>query len=135
MVYCQTFLKVHPKYKTSYATIVTGFVVAVPALFLNLTLVTVCVVLVLYLPLYWFVRSFSVTKQNRYSSWKIQNYVNSKFILPVLIVMGWFSLLVTTKATMDFILMKLKSIIQPISLNKEETQKVYDYLVTVDAKK
>jgi amino acid transporter len=47
------------KYKTpSYATIVTGFVVAVPALFLNLTLVTVCVVLVLYLPLYWFVREF-----------------------------------------------------------------------------
>ena len=35
------FSKVHPKYKTpSYATIVTGFVVAVPALFLNLTLVT-----------------------------------------------------------------------------------------------
>ena len=35
------FSKVHPKYKTpSFATIVTGFVVAVPALFLNLTMVT-----------------------------------------------------------------------------------------------
>jgi hypothetical protein len=34
MVYCQTFLKSTSKYKTpSYATIVTGFVVAVPALF------------------------------------------------------------------------------------------------------
>jgi hypothetical protein len=49
-------------------------------------------------------------------------YVNSKFILPVLIV-GWFSLLVTTKATMDFI-MKLKSIIQRYyHLFKRETQK------------
>src|SRR5690606_28590528 len=35
------FAKIHPKYKTpSFATIVTGFVVAVPALFLNLTTVT-----------------------------------------------------------------------------------------------
>lgn len=35
------FSKVHPRFKTpSYATVVTGFVVAVPALFLNLTMVT-----------------------------------------------------------------------------------------------
>ncbi len=35
------FSKVHPKYKTpSFATIVVGFVVAVPALFMNLTMVT-----------------------------------------------------------------------------------------------
>lgn len=37
----QKFSKVHAKYKTpSFATIVTGFVVAVPALFMNLTMVT-----------------------------------------------------------------------------------------------
>lgn len=35
------FSRIHPKFKTpSFATIVTGFVVAVPALFLNLTMVT-----------------------------------------------------------------------------------------------
>lgn len=35
------FAKVHPKYKTpSFATIVVGFVVAIPALFMNLTMVT-----------------------------------------------------------------------------------------------
>lgn len=35
------FSTVHPKYRTpSFATIVTGFVVAVPALFMNLTMVT-----------------------------------------------------------------------------------------------
>ncbi|MFM8597085.1 MAG: amino acid permease [Flavobacteriales bacterium] len=35
------FSRIHPKYKTpSFATIVVGFVVAVPALFMNLTMVT-----------------------------------------------------------------------------------------------
>src|SRR5690606_18420164 len=35
------FSKIHPKYKTpSFSTIVTGFVVAVPAMFMNLTEVT-----------------------------------------------------------------------------------------------
>ncbi len=35
------FSKIHPKFKTpSFATIITGFVVGIPALFMNLTLVT-----------------------------------------------------------------------------------------------
>lgn len=35
------FSKIHPRFKTpSYATIVTGFIVGIPALFLNLTIVT-----------------------------------------------------------------------------------------------
>ena len=37
----KAFSRIHPKYKTpSFSTVVTGFVVAVPALFLNLTEVT-----------------------------------------------------------------------------------------------
>jgi hypothetical protein len=42
-------------------------------------------------------------------------YVNSKFILPVLIVIGLvFAFGYNKKATMDLLLMKLKSIIQQI---------------------
>jgi len=37
----KAFSRIHPKFRTpSFATILTGFVVAVPALFLNLTVVT-----------------------------------------------------------------------------------------------
>jgi APA family basic amino acid/polyamine antiporter len=37
----KAFSRIHPKYHTpSFATIVTGFVVAIPALFMNLTEVT-----------------------------------------------------------------------------------------------
>jgi hypothetical protein len=63
-------------------------------------------------------------------------YVNSKFILPVLIVII-FRFGYNKKATMDFITNETQinnSADIITSLNKEETQKVYDYLVTVDAK-
>jgi amino acid transporter len=44
-----------------------------------------------------------VLQNKRYSSWKIQNpYVNSKFILPVLIVIGLVFALVTTKSDYGF---------------------------------
>lgn len=37
----KSFSKIHPKYKTpSFATVVVGFVVAIPSLFMNLTIVT-----------------------------------------------------------------------------------------------
>ena len=135
------FSKVHPKYKTpSYATIVTGFVVAVPALFLNLTLVTdLCSIGTLFA--FVLVCAGVLVLQNKTDipRGKFKTpYVNSKFILPVLILIGLvFAFGYNKKATMDFITNETQinnSADIITSLNKEETTIVYDYLVTLDAK-
>ncbi|QZK90435.1 amino acid permease [Flavobacterium sp. CHNK8] len=135
------FSKVHPKYQTpSYATIVTGFVVAIPALFLNLTLVTdLCSIGTLFA--FVLVCAGVLVLQNKKDipRGKFKTpYVNSKFIMPVLLLIGIVAAFgYNNKATMDFItnetqLNSPSSIIT--ALNKEETQKVYQYLVTVDSK-
>ena len=135
------FSKVHPKYKTpSYATIVTGFVVAVPALFLNLTLVTdLCSIGTLFA--FVLVCAGVLVLQNKTDipRGKFKTpYVNSKFIMPVLLIIGLvFAFGYNKKATMDFITNETQinnSADIVTSLNKEETQKVYEYLVRVDAK-
>lgn len=135
------FSKVHPKFKTpSYATIVTGFVVAVPALFLNLTMVTdLCSIGTLFA--FVLVCAGVLALQNRTDipRGKFKTpYVNSKYIMPVLVLIGLvFSFGYNKKATMDFITNETQinnSSTIITSLNKEETKKVYDYLVTVDAK-
>src|SRR3569833_2088312 len=86
----KVFSKIHPKYHTpSFATIVTGFVVAVPALFVNLTIVTdltsigtlFAIVLVcggvLLLP-----REAAQAGRFRLP------YVNAKWIAPVIFILG-----------------------------------------------
>jgi APA family basic amino acid/polyamine antiporter len=84
----KVFSKIHPKFHTpSFATIVTGFVVAIPALFLNLTVVTDLTSIgtlfafvlvcggVLMLPR-------EAAKAGRFHL----PYINSKFVAPVLFV-------------------------------------------------
>ena len=86
------FSRIHPKYKTpSFSTIITGLVVAIPALFLNLTEVTDLTSIgtlfafvlvcggVLLLP----AREASEGKPK----FKIP-YINSQFIVPVLFIVG-----------------------------------------------
>ncbi len=129
------FSKVHPKYKTpSYATIVTGFVVAIPALFLNLTMVTdLCSIGTLFA--FVLVCAGVLVLQNKPNipRGKFKTpYVNSKFILPVLIIIGLvFAFIYNKQSTIDF-LTNEKQINDPetivTSLDKEQTQKVYDYL-------
>jgi len=83
------FSKIHPKYKTpSFATIVVGFVVAVPSLFMNLTIVTdLCSIGTLFA--FVLVCAGVLVLQNRpgvqRGKFKIP-YVNSKFIIPVAFV-------------------------------------------------
>jgi basic amino acid/polyamine antiporter, APA family len=135
------FSKVHPIYKTpSYATIVTGFVVAVPALFLNLTMVTdLCSIGTLFA--FVLVCAGVLVLQNKKDiprgSFKTP-YINGKFVLPLLIAFGaTIAFTVNKKETIAFLTNEAQ-INTPIAiitaLNKEETKKVYDYLVTLDSK-
>jgi APA family basic amino acid/polyamine antiporter len=136
------FSTVHPKFKTpSFATIVTGFVVAVPALFLNLTMVTdLCSIGTLFA--FVLVCAGVLVLQNKKDipRGKFKTpYVNSKFILPILIGIGLvFSFGYNQKATMDFLTneTQIKSSADIItSLDKEHYTKVSDYLVNLESKK
>ncbi|MGV3610631.1 MAG: amino acid permease [Fluviicola sp.] len=85
------FSKVHPKFKTpSFATVVVGFVVAVPALFMNLTMVTdLCSIGTLFA--FVLVCGGVLILQNRTDipRGKFRTpYVNGKYILPILVIGG-----------------------------------------------
>jgi amino acid transporter len=129
------FSKVHPKYKTpSYATIVTGFVVAVPALFLNLTMVTdLCSIGTLFA--FVLVCAGVLVLQNRTDipRGKFKTpYLNSKYVFPVLLVIGVsIALSVNKSATMDFItnekqINEASTIVT--SLKESQTKAVVAYL-------
>jgi APA family basic amino acid/polyamine antiporter len=88
----KAFSRLHPKFHTpSFATIVTGFVVGVPALFLNLTVVTDLTSIgtlfafvlvcggVLLLPR-------EVAKAGRFHL----PYINSKYIVPIVFIVGMY---------------------------------------------
>lgn len=83
------FAKVHPKYKTpSFSTIVVGFVVAVPALFMNLTMVTdLCSIGTLFA--FVLVCGGVLVLQNKTDipRGKFKTpYINGKYVLPLLVI-------------------------------------------------
>ncbi|MDD8019108.1 MAG: amino acid permease [Bacteroidota bacterium] len=84
------FSRIHPKYRTpSFSTIVTGFVVAVPALFMNLTEVTD---LTSIGTLFAFVLVCGGVIQLQAANPEIERkfktpYVNSKYIVPALFIL------------------------------------------------
>lgn len=101
------FSKIHPKYKTPYfSTIVVGFVVAVPSLFMNLTIVTdLCSIGTLFA--FVLVCAGVLVLQNKPNvqrgKFKIP-YVNSKFIVPIAFLASMvFALSQYKQATMAFI--------------------------------
>jgi basic amino acid/polyamine antiporter, APA family len=135
------FSTVHPKFKTpSFATIVTGFVVAVPALFLNLTMVTdLCSIGTLFAFVLVCAGVLSLQNKTDIPRGKFKTpYINSKFIMPMLMMVGLiFAFGFNNKATMDFITNETQvndpsSIVT--SLNKEESQKVLEYLIAIEGK-
>lgn len=123
----KSFSKIHPKYKTpSFSTIVVGFVVAIPSLFMNLTTVTdLCSIGTLFA--FVLVCAGVLVLQNRpdvqRGKFKIP-YVNAKFVIPVLFV-GAIILAFTefNKEAMGFI-SNTPKVVNPVSfvtsLNSEE---------------
>ena len=87
------FSKIHPTYKTpSFATIVVGFVVAIPALFMNLKMVTdLCSIgtLFAFVLVCGGVLVMQARKDGPQSSFKTP-YLNSKYVMPfvVIIIIG-----------------------------------------------
>jgi len=133
------FSRVHPKFKTpSYATIVTGFVVAIPALFLNLTMVTdLCSIGTLFA--FVLVCAGVLVLQNKPNipRGKFRTpYVNSKYVFPLLLIIGiTVAFTVNKDATMAFITNE-KQINGPeaivTSLDETQTKAVYEFLAAKD---
>lgn len=133
------FSKVHPKFKTpSFATIVTGFVVAVPALFLNLTTVTdLCSIgtLFAFVVVCAGVLVLQDKKDLPRGNFKTP-YVNAKYIAPLLLIIGIVLAFTLNKnATIDFITNK-PQINTPAgivtSLTDDQHTKVSMYLKDLD---
>jgi len=90
------FGKIHPKFKTpSFATIITGIVVAVPSLFLNLSIVTdITSVGTLFAFILVCAGVMKLQSDPNGPRGKFKTpYINSKFILPALVLLalglGW----------------------------------------------
>lgn len=123
------FAKVHPKYKTpSFATIVVGFVVAVPALFMNLTMVTdLCSIGTLFA--FVLVCGGVLMLQNRTDipRGKFKTpYINGKFIMPALVLICLFVLFNSFKQdtfrflTNKEVLKKRGEILYGLNLNQKK---------------
>lgn len=137
----QKISRVHPKFKTpSYATIVTGFVVGIPALFMNLTMVTdLCSIGTLFA--FVLVCAGVLVLQNKKDipRGKFKTpYINAKYIFPIALLLGvFFAFTYNSKATMKFIANETQ-VNSPstivTALNQSETDKVYRYLVGLETK-
>ncbi len=101
------FSKIHPKFKTpSFSTIVVGFVVAVPSLFLNLTMVTdLCSIGTLFA--FVVVCGGVLILQNKpdIPRGKFKTpYINGKYVMPVLLAVAIvLSFTLNKQATVNFL--------------------------------
>ncbi|MNJ95097.1 putative amino acid permease YhdG [compost metagenome] len=136
------YSKVHPKFKTpSYATIVTGFVVAIPALFLNLTIVTdLCSIGTLFA--FVLVCAGVLVLQNRpdIPRGKFKTpYLNAKYIMPVALILGLIFSFTYNKETAMAFINNDKEVNSPAtivtSLSENEAKVVYEHLLKIDKHK
>lgn len=135
------FSKIHPKFKTpSFSTIVVGFVVAVPALFLNLTTVTdLCSIGTLFAFVVVCGGVLYLQNKPNIPRGKFKTpYINGKFVMPVLVVIGIVIALTSyKKESLDFFkntpkLASVNSIISNLSIN--EINRIKSQCVKIDEK-
>jgi amino acid transporter len=136
----KSFARIHPKFKTpSFSTIVTGFVVAVPALFMNLTMVTdLCSIGTLFA--FVLVCAGVLKLQNTpgvvRGKFKIP-YINSAVIMPLLLVIILGLLYVYNRDNMESFLMNKKKLYDPTTLvstmTPEEIQECKTYFLNCDS--
>lgn len=134
----KAFSTIHPKYKTpSFSTIVVGFVVAVPSLFMNLTIVTdLCSIGTLFA--FVLVCAGVLVLQNRpgvqRGKFRIP-YANSKYIVPLLFVVGLALSFTVYKAETKSFLNNEPKVYGPVSfltsLDKAELAAVQQQIVGI----
>jgi amino acid transporter len=134
------FARVHPKYKTpSFSTIVVGFVVAVPALFMNLQDVTdLCSIGTLFAFVLVCAGVLVLQDRKDIPRGKFKTpYINAKYIMPLLLALSIvLSFTINKEATMAF-LYNEKQLNKPevilTSLNPTQIQEVKDHLKVNDS--
>lgn len=136
----KSFARIHPRYKTpSYATVVTGFIVAVPALFMNLTMVTdLCSIGTLFAFVLVCAGVLILQNKTDIPRGKFKTpYINAQYIMPLLLVAAIvIAFGYNKKATMDFITNEQQTIDATgliTSLNTQQVEAIKNYLYTNDS--
>lgn len=131
------FAKIHPKFKTpSFSTIVVGFVVAVPALFMNLTMVTdLCSIGTLFAFVVVCAGVLVLQNQTDIPRGKFKTpYINSKYIVPFIVIgVITYFFMFNSEKTFNFLNNEKELITTSellIELNDQEVQKMKMDLLT-----
>jgi basic amino acid/polyamine antiporter, APA family len=131
----KAFSRIHPRFKTpSFATIVTGFVVAIPALFMNLTEVT-DLTSIGTLFAFVVVCGGVLILQNKKSlpsgSFKVP-YVSGKYIVPLLLIAAlYLSYRFNVKYWQEFFTFRFSEGFQPFAIIIEKVPMMIFMLVTL----
>ena len=133
----KSFAKIHPKYKTpSFSTIVVGFVVAVPSLFMNLTIVTdLCSIGTLFA--FVLVCTGVLVLQNtpgiQRGKFKIP-YANAKYFVPLLFIVLLVTAFTKFQTESKNFIFNTAKVYAPVSfvtsLNADELKSVKQQITT-----
>lgn len=136
----KAFSRIHPKYKTpSFSTVVVGFVVAVPSLFMNLTIVTdLCSIGTLFA--FVLVCAGVLVLQDKKDiqrKFKIP-YLNSKYVIPPVLIAAILLCFTIFRAETTAFITNKAQIYTPVnfvtSLNAEELKAVQEQILQDELK-